>query len=471
MTDKDGMLRMWGGRFDQKLDASAKQLNASLPVDRRLAVQDVEGSLAWALALQQAGLLTSDEHAQIKRGLLAILDEFSNNIFSFAPDDEDIHTAVERRLTELTGPVAGKLHTGRSRNDQVATDFRLWMLQSLPALMAGLADLQSVLIERAEAANETLMPGYTHLQRAQPILLAHWWLSHFWPLERDCERLYELTKRVSVMPLGSGALAGTPIAIDRTALAESLHFRLPSPNSLDAVTDRDFAAEFLFFTALTGVHLSKLAEQVVLYTSAEFGFFELSDSFSTGSSLMPQKKNPDVFELTRGKAGVLIGQLVGMLAVLKGLPSAYDKDLQEDKALVFTAYDILSGILPALTGALRTLTVRPARMRAAIDSFMMSTDLADYLVRKGTPFREAHTLAGKAVLAALDKDLGMEAFPIESYQALSTAFEADVYAVFDPLKSVERRNVIGGTAPEAVKNQIQIAKQAIQNQTNQGEKK
>jgi argininosuccinate lyase len=455
------MMSMWGGRFDGKLDSSARQLNASLPVDRRLALQDVEGSLAWAQALQQAGSLLDDEGAQIKRGLLTIADEFSGGTFSFGPDDEDIHTAVERRLTELIGPAAGKLHTGRSRNDQVATDFRLWMLQSLPALQTGLAGLQSTLIGRAEAAKEALMPGYTHLQRAQPILLAHWWMSHFWPLQRDRDRLVELTKRVSVLPLGSGALAGTPIPIDRTAMAQALHFSIPSPNSLDAVSDRDFAAEFLFCAALTGVHLSKLAEQVVLFTSAEFGFFELSDSFSTGSSLMPQKKNPDVFELARGKAGVLTGQLAGMLSLLKGLPSAYDKDLQEDKALVFAAYDILRSILPVLVEALQTLTVRPERMRSSIDSFMMATDLADYLVGKGIPFREAHTFVGKAVRAASEAGLGLEALPIEDYQAICPAFEKDVYAVFDPLKSVERRNVIGGTAPEAVREQIQNAKELM----------
>jgi argininosuccinate lyase len=452
---------MWGGRFAQNLDQAARQLNSSLAIDRRLALQDVEGSLAWAQALQQAKVFTEDEYAQIKHGLMAILSEFSNDGFSFGPNDEDIHTAVERRLTELIGPAAGKLHTGRSRNDQVVTDFRLWMLQSLPALQTELADLQSALIEQAEVAKETLMPGYTHLQRAQPILLAHWWLSHFWPLERDNERLDNLSKRVSVLPLGSGALAGTSIAIDRAALAESLHFRMPSPNSMDAVSDRDFAAEFLFCAALTGVHLSKLAEQIVLYTSMEFGFFELSDSFSTGSSLMPQKKNPDVFELTRGKAGTLIGKLVGMLAVLKGLPSTYDKDLQEDKAAVFAAYDILTGILPVMAGALRTLTVHPARMRSAIDSFMMATDLADYLVSKGIPFREAHTLVGKAVRAAVDEGMGLDVFPVERYQTLCPAFDADVYAALDPVKSVERRNVIGGTAPESVKSQIQKAKQSI----------
>ncbi len=445
------MSKMWGGRFDEKLDPSARQLNSSLPVDWRLAVQDVEGSLAWAQALQKAGVLLDDEHAQINSGLHSILDELSNGTFPFAPDDEDIHSAVERRLTELIGPAAGKLHTGRSRNDQVATDFRLWMLQSLPGIQTELADLQSVLIGCAEAAGETLMPGYTHLQRAQPILLAHWWLSHFWPLERDRERLAELAKRVSVLPLGSGALAGTPIPVDRTALAEALHFSMPSPNSLDAVSDRDFAAEFLFCAALIGVHLSKLAEQVILFTSTEFGFFELSDSFSTGSSLMPQKKNPDVFELTRGKAGVLIGQLVGMLSVLKALPSTYDKDLQEDKALVFAAYDIVGSTLPVLAGALQTLTLGPERMRSAIDSFMMATDLADYLVGKGVPFREAHTLVGKVVRAASDEGLGLELLPIERYQAICPAFEADVYAVLDPMKSVERRNVIGGTAPRVRK--------------------
>jgi argininosuccinate lyase len=456
------MTDMWGGRFDQKLDPSARLLNSSLSVDRRMASQDVAGSLAWAQALLQAGVLNDGEHAEIRRGLLAIADEFSSGAFAFAPYDEDIHSAVERRLMELTGPLAGKLHTGRSRNDQVATDFRLWMLESLPAIQNGIADLQSVLVSCAETAGETLMPGYTHLQRAQPILLAHWWLSHFWPLERDRDRLDELTERISVMPLGSGALAGTPLAIDRTALAQALHFKLPSPNSLDAVSDRDFAAEFLFCAALIGVHLSKLAEQVVLFTSTEFGFFELSDSFSTGSSLMPQKKNPDVFELTRGKAGVLMGQLMGILSVLKGLPSTYDKDLQEDKALVFAAYDILTGILPVLAGALKSLIVRPERMRAAIDSFMMATDLADHLVSKGVPFREAHTVVGRLVRLAVEEGIGLESLPIERYKSESPAFEADAYDALDPLSSIKRRNVIGGTAPESVKDQIQSAKQLLQ---------
>jgi argininosuccinate lyase len=454
-------MTLWGGRFSQKPDDLAWMLNTSLPVDQRMAMQDVEGSLAWADAIHGAGILSDKEHSSISLGLAAIKEEFASGNFHFVPSDEDIHTAVERRLTELIGGAAGKLHTGRSRNDQVATDFRLWMLQAIPALDAALQDLQSALVERAESAGETLMPGYTHVQRAQPILLAHWWLSHCWPLQRDQARLNDLTGRVSVLPLGSGALAGVPFDIDRIALAESLGFADVSQNSMDAVSDRDFAAEYLFCTAVIGIHLSKLAEQIVLYTSAEFGFFELADAFSTGSSLMPQKKNPDVFELTRGKAGTLLGLLTGLLSTLKGLPSTYDKDLQEDKAPVFQATDTLLSILPVISGALRTITVKPERMRSAIDSTMMATDLADYLVGKRIPFREAHSLAGKAVRAAGEKMIRLEEMPLEEYQAIGP-FEADVYQVFDPLRSIQKRNTIGGTSLQSVKNQIARCRKNLQ---------
>jgi argininosuccinate lyase len=451
-------MTLWGGRFSTKLNEQAWDLNSSLPVDQRMAIQDVEGSHAWADALHKANILLDEEHGSIALGLGTVKGEFASGQFVFAPSDEDIHTAVERRLTELVGPVAGKLHTGRSRNDQVATDFRLWMLKAIPELDSAFKDLQSALLERAELAGETLMPGYTHLQRAQPILLAHWWLSHYHPLQRDRERLADLIKRVSILPLGCGALAGTPVPVDRVALAESLGFAIAAPNSLDSVSDRDFAAEFLFCATMSGIHLSKLAEQIVLYTSAEFGFFELSDAFSTGSSLMPQKKNPDVFELTRGKAGTLIGLLTGLLATLKGLPSTYDKDLQEDKAPVFQATDTLLAILPVIAGALRTIIAKPEHMRNAIDSFMMATDLADYLVNKGIPFRETHAIAGKAVRLAGEKKVGLEELPLEAYQALSPAFEADVYQVFDPMKSIEKRNAIGGTSLQSVKNQIKQIK-------------
>jgi len=454
------MTTLWGGRFAQKLDQLAWDLNTSLPVDRRMAIQDVDGSLAWAEAIHRAGILSDQEHASIALGLATVKEEFSSGRFSFAPSDEDIHTAVERRLTELVGEAAGRLHTGRSRNDQVATDFRLWMLDTIPALDAALKDLQAALVEQAERAGETIMPGYTHLQRAQPILLAHWWLSHFWPLQRDRQRLQDLIKRVTILPLGSGALAGVPFDINRIELAKSLGFAEVSQNSIDAVSDRDFAAEYLFCAAMIGIHLSKLAEQIVLYTSAEFGFLELSDAFSTGSSLMPQKKNPDVFELTRGKAGTLIGLLTGLLATLKALPSTYDKDLQEDKAPAFQATDTLLAILPVIAGALRTITVKSERMRNAIDSSMMATDLADYLVGKGLPFREAHALAGKVVRAAGERNLSLEDMPLEAYQAIG-AFEADVYQALDPLRSIRKRNAIGGTSLQSVKHQLTGARQLL----------
>lgn len=454
-------MSLWSGRFHGKLDPQAWLLNASLPFDQRMAEQDVRGSIAWAGAIFKAGVLTETEHQALVAGLSRIADEFAKNAFAFDESDEDIHSAVERRLKELVGPVGGKLHTGRSRNDQVATDFRLWLLDHIPALHAAICDLQSALIERAEADFGLLMPGYTHLQRAQPILLSHWWLSHFWALQRDVERLQDLTKRVAVLPLGCGALAGTPFDIDRDALAAALGFLSPSPNSLDAVSDRDFAAEFLFVAAMTGTHLSRFSENMVLFTTAEFGFFELSDAYATGSSLMPQKKNPDMFELGRGKAGTLLGLLTGLMATLKGLPSTYDKDLQEDKPAVFAAFDTLTVLLPVLANAIRTLTVRPERMRAALDPAMLATDLADYLVEKGVPFREAHEAAGKAVAAAAETGTSIEVLPLETYQSLHPGFGSDVRSVFDAGKSVSRRKSLGGTAPEAVEVQIQKAKEVI----------
>jgi len=455
-------MTLWHGRFAEQTNSDAFALNASIGFDQRMAEQDVRGSLAWVDALAQAGVLNLQEQTLISGGLQTIFEEFQSQTFAFAPGDEDIHSAVERRLGEIIGPVAGKLHTGRSRNDQVATDFRLWLLDHLPNLANALSDLQSAFVERAENDMGTLMPGYTHLQRAQPILLSHWWLSHFWPLRRDQARLADLTKRTAVMPLGSGALAGVPYPIDRGALADALGFAWPSPNSLDAVSDRDFAVELLFSTALIGTHLSKLAENMVIFTSAEFGFFELDDAYSTGSSLMPQKKNPDPFELTRSKAGTLLGSLTGLMATLKGLPSTYDKDLQEDKVPVFNAYDTLMAMLPVLAGALRTLTVKRERMEAAIDAGMMATDMADYLVGRGIPFREAHALTGQAVRQALEKGRSLDAFSLAEFQAIHPSFDEDVYTVFDAQASVARRESLGGTAPKAVKEQIQQAKEILQ---------
>ncbi len=460
-------MTLWSGRFSGKMDPQAWALNTSLAFDKRLAVQDVSGSTAWARAIRHAGVLTEQECSQICGALEKIRNEFENQGFVFQESDEDIHTAVERRLGELIGPLAGKLHTGRSRNDQVATDFRLWIMNAIEALFEAITDLQKILIERAESGLDILMPGYTHLQRAQPILLGHWWLSHFWPLQRDLERLAQLKERTAVLPLGSGALAGTSFAIDRLTLASDLGFSQPSQNSLDAVSDRDFAVEFLFCAALTGTHLGKLAEQIILFCTTEFGFFELSDAYATGSSLMPQKKNPDVFELTRAKSGLLLGYLAGLMSTLKGLPSTYDKDLQEDKVPAFQAYDTLMAILPVLAGAIKTLSLHPERMRAAIDPSMYATDLADYLVEKGLPFRQAHTLVGRVVQAANGAGKNLAGLSLAEFQSLDPIFTEDVFHVFDPQRSVDRRNAIGGTAPEAVRNQVKIAKQYLLNARNE----
>ena len=454
-------MTLWGGRFSGKLDEGAWKLNASLPFDRRLALQDVKGSLAWTSALLEAGVIDAGEKAALVGGLNAIAEEFKNGWFTFAESDEDIHTAVERRLGELIGATAGKLHTGRSRNDQVATDFRLWMLEALPAVQESIQTLQSALVKVAEQHFEVVMPGYTHLQRAQPLLLSHWLLSHFWALQRDRERFNDLKKRVAVLPLGSGALAGTTLQIDRAGLAAELGFDAACANSIDGVSDRDFAAEYLFCASLTGLHLSKLSEAVVLFTTAEFGFFELSDGFSTGSSLMPQKKNPDLFELARGKAGTLTGLLTGLLATLKGLPSTYDKDLQEDKLPVFQATDTLTGVLPVLAGALETMTIRGDKMLAAIDGSLYATDLADYLVGKGVPFREAHGMVGKAVKLASESQSTLQTLPLAEYQKIGP-FEKDLYACFDPADSVKKHNASGGTSPQAVKQQIQQAKSLLE---------
>jgi argininosuccinate lyase len=442
-------------------------MNRSLDFDRRLAQADVRGSLAWAHALQRAGVLTEAESSQICSGLQAVSQEFAQETFQFQESDEDIHSAVERRLGELIGPAAGKLHTGRSRNDQVATDLRLWLLEQLPLLESATRELQAALLERAESDLGMLMPGYTHLQRAQPILLSHWWLAHFWPLQRDRQRLQELAAHTASLPLGSGALAGAPFPVDRQALAGELGFASISLNSLDGVSDRDFVAEFLFCAALTGVHLSKLSEAVVLFSSAEFGYIVLSDRFATGSSLMPQKKNPDLFELARGKAGALIGQLAGLLATLKGLPSTYDKDLQEDKIPLFSAYDSLSSSLPVLAQAIRTLAVSPERMRKHIDASLMATDLADLLVARGIPFRSAHGMVGQAVQLAEARGTPLDTLLVVDLEAEIPGWtpgllsQEDYQTVFDPQNSISRRQVTGGTAPQAVARQIEQARQAL----------
>lgn len=451
-------MTLWGGRFSEPSDEQLRALNDSIGFDRRLYKQDIIGSIAYARAIAGAGIITSDEADTIVKGLHQVLAEFDAGIFELKPGDEDIHTAVERRLTELVGPVGGKLHTGRSRNDQVATDFRLWVLDAIGQVDKLLADLQFALIEQAEQHIHTLMPGYTHLQPAQPIVAAHWLMSFFWMLARDRERLADACRRTSVSPLGSGALAGTPLAVDRVALAKELGFYSYSQNSLDAVSDRDFAAEILFALALLGTHLSRLAEDIIIYSNPRFGFITLDDRYSTGSSLMPQKRNPDPLELVRGKTGRLIGNLTGFLTTLKGLPSTYNKDLQDDKEAVFDSFDTVMVVLSVIIAVIHTLKLNPEAMRAALTDDMLATDLADYLVKKGMPFRQAHHIVGQAVSEAARQNMLLSKLSLKTLNALSPLFREDVASVFDFAACVARREAAGGTAPKAVKEQIEAAK-------------
>ena len=455
-------MKLWGGRFGER-EASAtgglmERFNASISFDWRLYDADITGSVAYAAALERVRLLSSVERDELQRGLEQIRAEFAAGAFDIRLSDEDIHTAVERRLGELVGPVAGKLHTGRSRNDQVATDLRLFLRDAIDSsLDEALADVQRALVEQARAQTTLLMPGYTHLQRAQPVPVAHWLLQFFWPLQRDRERLAQLRARVNVMPLGAGALAGNALGLDRAALAADLGFDGLTPNSMDAVSDRDFVVEALFVGALIGAHLSRLAEDLIIYSSAEFGFVTIADDFSTGSSLMPQKKNPDSLELTRGKTGRLVGNLVSLLTMLKGLPSAYNKDLQEDKEPLFDTLDTLLTTLPVVAGVVRTLTFNADRLAGALDDAMLATDLADQLVRADVPFRAAHGLVGRIVRRAEELRVPLRAVPEAEVERIHPAL-ADGYAeLFDMRRSVETRTVSGGTAAAALVEQIEAA--------------
>ncbi len=453
--------QLWGGRFATPTAADMRQFNDSFRFDRRLAEADITGSVAWAQALAAAHLITDTECDTLVQGLNLIRLEFAEGRFQSAPGDEDIHTAVERRLLELVGPVAGKLHTGRSRNDQVATDMRLFCIDAAQTLQAGLTHLQQALLHQAEQHATTLMPGYTHLQRAQPITFGHWCLAYVEMFERDRQRLADARDRMRSLPLGAGALAGNSLGVDRTALAAQLvtaqgelPFTTVAANSLDAVADRDFVAELLFDCAMIGMHLSRMAEDLILYSSAEYGFIELADEYSTGSSLMPQKKNPDSMELLRGKSGRLIGNLVTLLTVLKGTPLAYNKDLQEDKEPLFDSLDTLQLGLRVAAAAVMTLVAHPERMAAALDDAMLATDLADELVRRGVPFREAHGKVGQLVRQAIAQGVSLRQLPLEAYQAVHTDLDQSIYALFDFTRSVMHKNSLGGTAPERVAEQV-----------------
>ena len=445
------MSKTWGGRFSQGTDAAAERFTASLAFDRRLWPQDVAGSIAWTRALARARVLTDAERDAIVKGLEAVRGELEAGTFSFRPELEDIHTNIERRLVELIGEVGGKLHTGRSRNDQIALDERMYLKDAVARARDGLRAVQAALVARAGETSAAPMPGYTHLQRAQPIVLAHHLLAYVFMLERDRERLAGCAARADRLPLGAAALAGTAFPIDREALARELGFGGVTSNSLDAVSDRDYVLEYLAAAAITGMHFSRLAADLTLWATAEFGFVEFSDAFATGSSIMPQKKNPDVAELVRGKSGRLYGNLVAVLTTMKGLPLAYNSDMQEDKQPFFDSVDTLEAVLGVLPPLLASLTFRTERMRAAAgEHYATATDLADYLVRKGLPFRQAHEIVGKIVRLALERNVALEALPLDALRGFSPLIEADVLEALTVDASLRARAVTGGTAPAAV---------------------
>lgn len=452
------MSKLWGGRFASTTDALMKRFNDSLAFDQRLYKADIQASVAYAGALTGVGLISSAEFNRLVEGLEQVRVEFDAGTFEINAADEDIHTAVERRLTELVGPVAGKLHTGRSRNDQVSTDLRLYMVAEMTALRKHLVRLQVSILDKAEAHLDVVMPGYTHLQQAQPVLFSHWLMSFFWKFQRDLDRLADVMRRTSVSPLGAGALAGNPFGVDRRALADELGFTGVTENSIDAVSDRDYIVEFLAWATLLQVHLSGLAEDLVVWSSREFGFIGIDEAYATGSSLMPQKRNPDSMELMRAKSGRIAGHLLGLVTVLKGLPSAYNKDLQEDKEAVFDVIDTLTVELPVAAGVIRSLKLNPGRMVMALDEDLLATDVADYLVCKGVPFRESHHLVGRLVRRAEESDVSLKDLPLAEYRAVHSAFDEDVYEVFDFTRSVAARDVEGGTAPPAVRVQIERAR-------------
>lgn len=452
--------KLWGGRFSGDPAAEFDALNASIGVDFRLWPHDVRLSKAWAVGLYHAGVLSLEESNEIELGLDRVAARLAGGERP-APGDEDVHTLIDRLLHEEIGDAASKLHTGRSRNDQVATATRLWAMDAAKNLDAAVRHLQRAMIDQAHGLETALMPSYTHLQRAIPVSAAHWLLSHFWPLHRDRARLRSAYQSAAVLPLGSGAAAGSAYPISRVLLQGSLGFAALSQNSIDAVSDRDFVAELLFAATMIGTHLSRFAEDLVIYGSSEFGFVRFGDRFTSGSSMMPQKRNPDALELARGSAARMLGDLTTLLATLKGLPSSYNKDLQDDKRVLFDAVDTIVLVLPAVAGALDECTFDAHRMRSALSSSMMATDLADYLVRKGIAFRDAHQAVGGLVRRAEADGTELGALPLSAYVEAHVAFEADVFEALSPARSVEAREVDGGTGPVAVRAQLEAAQRTL----------
>ncbi|MGI8847791.1 MAG: argininosuccinate lyase [Candidatus Dormibacteria bacterium] len=454
--------KVWAGRLGSATSKRVEAYTSSLPYDRRLYVDDIEGSLAHAAMLRSAGLISAADLRALTHGLRQVRAELSHGSFATSPGDEDIHTAVERRLFEVCGDVAGKLHTARSRNDQVVTDLRLFARRQIDELMVATAGLQSALLDRASDHRTTVLPGYTHTQRAQIVSLAHHLLAHVAMLERDVERFAQARVRVDVLPLGSGALAGTTLPIDREAVARSLGFARVSENSLDAVADRDFVVDVISACALLMTHISRLSEEFVLWSTAEFGFIELTDAHSTGSSLMPQKKNPDVVELARGRTGRVIGDLVSILTMLKAMPLAYDRDMQEDKEPLFDAIDTARTTLLVLTDVVRDVGFNTERMRSAAgDPQLLATDLAEYLVVKGMPFREAHHTVGAVVRRCIEDGRTLADLESAEWRRVSSLFDGDVLDLFDVDQALRRRELLGGPGPRSSGHQITAARSRV----------
>lgn len=452
--------KLWGGRFGASSAADFDALNDSIGVDFRLWPHDIRASRAWALALSKARVLTPGEFRAIDTGLRAVGRRIAKGALP-GPGDEDVHTLIDRLLHDEAGEPASKLHTGRSRNDQVATAARLWVIEACGKLDDAMRGVQRTLLKRANEMRGAIMPGYTHLQRAIPVSAAHWLLSHFWPLARDRERMRAAARSASSLPLGSGALAGCAYPVSRTLLQKTLGFESVTANSMDAVSDRDFIIEVLFAAALTAAHLSRLAEDLIIYGSSEFGFVQFGDRFSSGSSMMPQKRNPDALELTRGAAARLLGNHVALLATIKGLPTTYNKDLQDDKRALFDAVDTLQLVLPAVAGAIGEITFRTDRMRAAVSSSMMATDLADYLVRRGVTFRDAHAAVGQLVRKAETDGAQLGDLPHSAFVEAHASFGKDVFSALDPARSIKQRDVPGGTGPKALRAQLAAARAAL----------
>jgi argininosuccinate lyase len=452
----------WGGRFTETTNALVEEYTASIQYDWRLFPYDIAGSVAHAAMLGKTGIITEKEARRIINGLKGILQEITDGKLEFSMELEDIHMNIENRLVAKIGPVGGKLHTARSRNDQVALDLRMYLRDEIMEIRRLLREMQKAVIGLAERNRDAVMPGYTHLQRAQPVLFGHHLLAYYEMFERDRERLADCYRRVNILPLGAGALAGTVLPIDRKMVAELLGFSAVSENSMDAVSDRDFAIEFVSACGQVMVHLSRLSEELVLWSSAEFGFITIADAFTTGSSIMPQKKNPDVAELSRGKAGRVFGNLTALLTIMKGLPLAYNRDMQEDKEPVFDTADTVGQALAVMAAMLSSVTVhRDAMRHAAEDGFITATDLADYLVRKGLPFRQAHEVVGRAVLKALELTCGLKDLPLAEYKKLSALITKDVYQSLSVDASVGRRTSYGGTAPANLTKRLAALKKLV----------